>query len=174
RGEVHMARERFEAALALASEQRVVQWLPVAQFRQGRGLAAQGHHEEGITQMRQSIAAMQAIGVKMALPWMLDALAEAYGNSGQAEEGLCVLAEAFAMMDDTGERLEAEHWRIKGELLLHAVPDAPAAEACFQQALAVARRQQAKSFELRAAMSLARLWQAQGKRAAARALLAPI
>jgi predicted ATPase len=176
RREVHAAHERFEAALALASEQGVVLWLPVAQFRHGLVLVAQGHHEEGITQMRQGIAAMQATGVKMTLPRMLDALAEAYGHSGQAEEGLRMLAEAFAMMDETGERLnEAEQWRIKGEsLLLQTVPDAPAAEACFQQALAVARRQQAKSFELRAAMSLARLWQEQDKRAAAQALLAPI
>jgi predicted ATPase len=79
-------------------------------------------------------------------------------------------------VDTTGERLfEAEVYRIKGELLLRqAVPDAPQAEACFQQALTVARRQQAKSWELRAAMSLTRLWQHQEKRAAAHQLLAPI
>ena len=79
-------------------------------------------------------------------------------------------------MDQTGERCyEAEMYRIKGELLLQqAVPDAPQAEACFQQALAVARRQQARSWELRAAMSLSRLWQQQGKRTEARELLAPI
>jgi len=100
----------------------------------------------------------------------------AYGQSGQAEEGLLLLAEALAVMDDTGERRdEAELYRIKGELLLRlAVSDAPQAEACFQQALAVARRQQAKSWELRTAMSLSRLWQQQGKRDAARELLAPI
>src|SRR5207247_8273292 len=70
---------------------------------------------------------------------------------------------------------EAEVYRIKGELLLQqAIPDAPQAEACFQQALDVACRQQAKSWELRAAISLSRLWQCQGKRAAARELLAPI
>jgi predicted ATPase len=89
---------------------------------------------------------------------------------------LGVLAEALAQMDHTGERYhEAEVYRLKGELLLQqAVPDAPQAEACFQQALAVARRQQAKSWELRAAMSLARLWHQQGKRVEARDLLAPI
>ena len=103
-------------------------------------------------------------------------LAEAYGGIGQAEEGLRLLAEALAWVDTTGERYcEAEVYRIKGELLLQqAVSDVPQAEACFQQALAVARRQQAKSWELRAAMSLSRLWQRQGKRAAARELLAPI
>ena len=83
---------------------------------------------------------------------------------------------ALAAMDDTGARSHAaELYRIKGELLLRqAVPDAPQAEACFQQALAVARRQQAKSWELRAALSLSRLWQHQGKRAEARELLAPV
>ena len=100
----------------------------------------------------------------------------AYGQSGQAEEGLRLLAEALAEMDTTGERdNEAELYRIQGELLVQqAVPDALQAEACFQQALALARRQQAKAWELRTAMSLSRLWQQQGKRDAARALLAPI
>jgi predicted ATPase len=80
------------------------------------------------------------------------------------------------MVDTTGERhTEAELHRLHGELLLRqAVPDAPQAESCFQQALAVARHQQAKSWELRAAMSLSRLWQQQGKRDEARQLLAPI
>jgi predicted ATPase len=79
-------------------------------------------------------------------------------------------------VDTTGERhFEAEVYRIKGEVLLQqALPDMPQAEACFQQALAVARRQEAKSWELRTALSLSRLWQRQGKRAAARALLAPV
>ena len=79
-------------------------------------------------------------------------------------------------MDTTGGRqTEAELHRLHGELLLRqAVPDAPAAEACFQQALDIARRQQAKSWELRATVSLSRLWQQQGKRAAARELLAPV
>jgi predicted ATPase len=82
----------------------------------------------------------------------------------------------LTLVDTTGERVcEAEIHRIKGELLLQqAHPDAPQAEACFQQALDVARRQRAKSWELRAAMSLACLWQQQGKQAEARALLAPI
>ena len=92
------------------------------------------------------------------------------------DEGLYLLAEALAVVDTTGGRdYEAESHRLHGELLLQQpAPDAPAAEACFQRALDVARRQQAKSLELRAATSLARLWQQQGKRAEARELLAPI
>ena len=93
---------------------------------------------------------------------------------GQAEEGLHVLAEMRAVINHSGERYyEAEAYRLQGELLLQLTPlDAPQAEACFQEALAIARRQQAKFWELRAAMSLSRLWQRQGRRAAARALLA--
>jgi tetratricopeptide (TPR) repeat protein len=178
RREVHVAYERFEAALALASEQGLAQWLPISLHQWGWALAAQGQYEAGMAQMRQGIAALRATGTgaKFVLPWLLVPLAEASGNSGQTEEGLRLLAEALVVMDDTGGRRQAaELHRIKGELLLQqAVPDVPQAEACFQQALALARRQQAKSWELRAAMSLSRLWQGQGKRAEARELLAPI
>jgi predicted ATPase len=103
-------------------------------------------------------------------------LAEAHGKAGQADEGLGVLAKTLGVMDTTEERFwEAEIHRLKGELLLgQACPDASHAETCFQTALAVARHQQAKSLELRAAMSLARLWQRQGKTEAARQVLADI
>src|SRR5205823_6899358 len=109
-------------------------------------------------------------------PTFLTLLAEAYAAAGQAEAGLDALAEALALMDHTGERYyEADLHRLKGELLVQqAVPDAPQAEACLQQALAVARRQQAKSWELRAALSLSRLWKRQGKGTEARELLASI
>jgi predicted ATPase len=126
--------------------------------------------------MYQGLAAEQAMGSRIARSDFLALLGEAHGQSGQAETGLRLLAEALAHVDHTGERnCEAEVYRIKGEILLQqAVPDAPQAEECFQQALAVARRQQARSWELRAAMSLSRLWQQQGKRTEARELLAPI
>src|SRR4029453_16499834 len=103
-------------------------------------------------------------------------LAEAHGKVGQAEEGLTVLAQALAAVHKTGERLyEAELYRLKGELLLSLSAENHAeAEGCLHQALAVARRQQAKSLELRAATSLSRLWQQQGKRAEAHQLLAEI
>src|SRR5437879_5588290 len=98
--------------------------------------------------MHQGLAARRATGAGL-------------GGSGR----LAWLAEALAWVDTTGERFcEAEAYRIKGELLLRqAVPDTPQAEVCFQQALAVARRQQAKSWKLRAALSLGRLWQRHGK-----------
>lgn len=109
-------------------------------------------------------------------PYYLALLAEAYGKDGQTEEGLRVLAEALTASQKNGWRLwEAELYRLKGELLLaHSAEQHAEAETCFQQALDIARRQQAKSLELRAAMSLARLWQRQGKHAEARQLLAPI
>ena len=176
RREVQAAHARFEAALALATEHGFVEWVPFAMNERGWTLAAQGHYEAGIAQMRQGIAAQQATQTRVALPRLLARLAEAYGNSGQVEAGLGVLAEALAIVDTTGERRnEAELYRLQGELLLRqAVPDAPQAEACFQQALAAARRQEVRSWELRAAMSLSRLWQQQGKRDAARELLTPI
>ena len=98
------------------------------------------------------------------------------GRWGRPRKGCAVLAEALAVVDDNGERCwEAELYRLKGELLLARSAEQHAeAEACFHQALDIARRQQAKSWELRAAMSLSRLWQQQGKRAEARELLAPI
>src|SRR5262249_36022780 len=103
-------------------------------------------------------------------------LAEAYGRAGQAEEGLRLLAEALAHVDTTGERYyAAEVYRLKGELLLRqAIPDEAQAETCWHQALDIARHQQTRSWELRAATSVARLWQQQGKRAEAYALLAPV
>jgi hypothetical protein len=104
RCEEQTARERFEAALALASEQGLAQWLPISRHEWGWVLAGQGQPEEGIAQMRQGIAALRATGAKLGLPRHLARLAEAYGNSAQAEEGLRLLAKALAVMDDTGER----------------------------------------------------------------------
>jgi predicted ATPase len=103
-------------------------------------------------------------------------LVEAYMQVGQVDEGMHLLAEALALVDTTGERhTAAELHRLHGELLQQqAIPEPQKAEACFQQALDVARRQQAKWWELRAAMSLARLWQCQDKRTEARELLAEI
>ena len=139
-------------------------------------LVAQGQGEAGIAQMHQGLAAIRTTGQRLSLSAYLARLAEACGNSGQVEAGLRLLAEALVHVDHTGERYyEAEVYRLKGELLLRqAVPDSLQAEGCFQQAIAVARRQQAKSWELRAATSLSRLWQQQGKRAESHALLAPI
>ena len=93
---------------------------------------------------------------------------------GQPETGLPMLTEALTLIDQTGERwYESECYRLKGELLLQQNADHHAdAETCFHHAIAIAQNQQAKSWELRAAISLARLWQQQGKRQEAYDLLA--
>jgi predicted ATPase len=173
RREGQAAQERAEAGMVLSSEQGFPQFLAVGTTLRGWALAVQGQ-EEGIAQIHQGLAALRATGIQFWRPYYLALLAEAYEKSGRAEEGLAVLAEASAVVDKSGERFyEAELHRLKGELLLSVDHEAEA-EACFQQALDIARHQQAKSLELRAAMSLSRLWQRQGKRDEARALLAPI
>jgi predicted ATPase len=174
RREVQVAQERAEAAITLSTEQGLTQWLAQGLIHRGWALAAQGQGEEGIAQMHRGVAAWRATGAELAGSWHLALLAEASGGIGQADEGLRGLAEALAVVDKTGERWwEAEMHRVEGLLQL-ARADAERAEACFQQALDVARLQQAKSWELRAAISLGRLWQQQGKQAEARALLAPV
>jgi predicted ATPase len=136
----------------------------------------QGQGAEGLTQLRQGLDAYRATGTEFYRPHFLGMLAEVHRSLGQPEAGLAALSEAPTLVETTGERYyEAELHRLKGELLLqHAALEVSQAETCFQQALAIARRQQAKSLELRAAMSLSRLWHQQGKRDEARALLAPI
>jgi predicted ATPase len=126
--------------------------------------------------MRVILEAMRAEGTMMGSPTMLAMLAEAHGKAGEPEEGLALLDEAQGLVAKTGERTsEAEVHRVKGELLLARSPsDWNQAETTFREALEVARRQSAKSWELRAATSLARLWQRQGKRDEARDLLAPV
>jgi predicted ATPase len=142
----------------------------------GWALAIQGHGTQGLAQMQQGLAAWRAMGIEQSRPYCYAYLAAIYGMVGQPEAGLQVLAEALATVRMTGEDLfESELYRLQGELLLQqASPDAQQAATCFQQALAIARHQQAKSLELRAAMSLARLWQQQDQRAAAYDLLAPV
>jgi predicted ATPase len=119
------------------------------------------------------LATLQQTGLKLYRPYFLALLAEACGQAGQLEAGLTVLAETLTLVTTTEERWwEAELYRLQGALLLQRPrPDVGQAEACFQQALEVAHHQQAKALELRAALSLARLWQGQGKQATARQLL---
>jgi class 3 adenylate cyclase/DNA-binding winged helix-turn-helix (wHTH) protein/tetratricopeptide (TPR) repeat protein len=148
-----------------------------AQFVRGWVLAQEGAGEEGIEQMQRSIAVYRSRNGELSIPRRLAFLAEAYGRLGQIEAGLELLAEAEALIDTYGERLFwAEIYRLKGELLQQVAESRRDAEAspelCFLRALEIAREQQAKIFELRAAVSLSRLWQQRGKSAAARELLA--
>ena len=141
-----------------------------------RGWALTTRGEEGIAQMWQGLAAWRALGGEIWRPSLLALLAEAYGKTGRSAKALAVLAEALALADSSGERhYQAELYRLKGEFLLASPTENQAeAEACFRQAIAIARRQSAKSLELRAVMSLSRLYQKQGKQAEARPMLAEI
>jgi class 3 adenylate cyclase/predicted ATPase len=176
RREGRAAQERAEAVIALSNEQRFLFRVAWGTILRGWALAEQGQVEEGIGQIRQGLAPWQTMGTELARPHCLSLLAEVYGKAGRAEEGLSVLAEALTVVHSTGQRVgEAELYRLKGELLLlQTPPDEHQAEACFRRALDIARRQQAKSWELRTAMSLSQLWQHQRKRQEARQLLAPI
>jgi class 3 adenylate cyclase/predicted ATPase len=176
RREDQSAQERAEAAIALSREQGFTQQLAAGMILRGWALAMQGQHEKGGAQLRQGLAARQAAGAEVGLGHSPALLAEAYGRIGRVGEGLSLLGEVLRRAQKVEERYhEAELYRLNGELLLarDTAHDAEA-ETNFQQALTVARRQQVKSLELRAAMSLARLWQQQGQRQEARDLLAPI
>jgi predicted ATPase len=165
-----------EAAITMAIDQEFPQQVALAMPLRGWALAASGQEVEGRAQIQQGLAAYRAMGVTMDRPEHLALLAAASAQVGQTAEGLEALAEALATLHQSDMRLwAAELYRLKGELLLQqTVTQAEEAAVCFEQALAITRRQQAKSWELRVAMSLARLWQQQGKRTEAYKLLAPI
>jgi class 3 adenylate cyclase/predicted ATPase len=173
RREVYTTQERADAAITLATVQGFPHWRARGAVLRGWALVQQGQVKEGIEQINQGLIAIRATGAEVVRPYFLALLAEAHGTMGQPEAGLTVLTEALTRVDTTGERwYEAEIYRLKGELLLQCSWDNQAeAENCFHHAISTARSQQAKSLELRAATSLARLWQQQGKRDEARQLL---
>jgi predicted ATPase len=176
RREWQVVSERAATALTVATAQQNALALTLGPVMRGWALAMQGQGAEGLTQLRQGLDAYRATGTAFQRPYFLSMLAEVHRSLGQPEAGLTALSEALTLVETTGERYyEAELHRLKGELLLpQAAPEVSHAEACFQRALDVARRQEAKALELRAATSLARMWQQQGKRAEAHALLAPV
>jgi len=177
RRDVAAVHEQAEAIIALSTEQGFLLLTANGTILRGWALAMQGQREEGVAQIRQGTAAVRATGgAAFYVPYSCILLAEVCDHLGQTEDGLQALAEAHTLVEQHEERVwEAEIYRLRGVLLLRQTgTPQEEAEACFQHALDVARTQQAKSLELRAAMSLARLWQQQGKRAAAHDLLAPI
>jgi len=176
RREVRLTQERAAALISLAQEQGFPYWLAGGSIYHGWALAQQGQGKEGIEQMHQGMMAWRAAGAELGRSAILTFLAEAYGTMEQPEAGLTVLAEALVHVEHTGERFyEAGIHRLKGALLLQQSSDnAAEAETCFHHAIHIAQNQSAKSWELRAATSLARLWQQQGKRQEAHDLLAPV
>jgi predicted ATPase len=199
------AQAEAEALLALANERGFAQRVTQGMLLRGGALVGQGEVEEGMAQIRQGLTAYWATGRGVGVAYFLALLAAAYGQVGQAEEGLALIAEALAVVDKTGERhWEAELYRIKGELIFQSsvqrlgsrvqenrkskiktrkskiaspqslTPSTQDAEACFLKAVDIARKQQAKSWELRAVISLSRLWQQQGKKVESHEMLSEI
>jgi predicted ATPase len=193
RREERLSQEYADAAFAVSSEHGLALYQAMAMVMRGWALMKQGRHEEAIEQMRGGLAALQATGTELVRPHFLGLLAEALGHARQPEEGLRALEEALSVARRGGERYyEAELYRLKGEMLLiqaagrgssraatggkpliEAGPtDAVAqAEACFNQSIKIAQKQKANSWELRAVMSMAHLYQNQSKQDEARTLL---
>jgi predicted ATPase len=166
-----------DTAVTFATAQGFPFWSTQGTVLQGWLLTEQGRMEEGIQLLRQGLADMQAIGTEVLQTYALSLLAEAYGKIHQPGDGLAMLDAAIRQVNASGERWpEAELHRLKGELLWQEDPQqrAPEAEASLLHALHVARHQQARLPELRAAMSLSRLWRTQGKASEAHRLLAEI
>jgi predicted ATPase len=159
---IRLARERLEA------------WSGMGEYYLGGALAQLGQVQEGLAQVREGIGIVRSRGVAVGLSVALASLAEVQARVGRSEEALAALAEALAFSEQTDERYsEAELYRLGGELLLMQGNETEA-EISLHQAIEVARRQQAKSWELRATTSMARLWQEQGRIEEARHLLAEI
>jgi predicted ATPase len=168
---VQATAQQAQAAITLATELEFESWLPWARVLGGWAQAHQGQPDEGITQLREGIASWNATGSVVLQPYFLALLADAYASNGEPAEALTTLAEALAITERTDERyFEAELYRLKGEMQ----NDPAAAEACFDRAIALARRQAAKSFELRAALSMGRLYRKQEKKDAGQHVLAQI
>jgi predicted ATPase len=193
------AQQQAEAAMALAGEHGFPDWTVTSMLVRGWALAAQGRAGEGLEQIRQGLAACQAIGIRLGWSGMAYQLAEACGKAEQYDEGLRVIDEAVQKISQDGERCyETELYRLKGQLTLQEAnqktkskrqkakirtnlqpltPNTQAeteAEVCFQKAIEIAQQKQAKSLELRATIDLARLWQQQGKHSAAHNVLSEI
>jgi predicted ATPase len=164
-----------EALMAIATEYGFKFWLAGSQIMRGWALAEQARSASGIAELRQGLTAWVATGSTTYRTYYLALLAEALGREGQIEEGLGVVAESLTQLRRTGEAFyEAELHRLQGEFLLRQKADEVArleAEDCFRRALTIARRQRAKSLELRAAMSLTRLLQRESREAEALAIL---
>jgi predicted ATPase len=177
RREAGPAREHAQAVATFCTEQGIApQYLATAAIVRGWAEVRETRAMQGIDEIRHALDQLEAMRVRQRRSYYLGILAEAYGSVGEPEQGLGELTKATAFMDETGEGLwKAEIHRLKGELLLQCSSEGQGqAEASFRKALNTARRQEARSLELRAATSLARLWAEQGKRRKAHDVLAPV
>ena len=170
------ARLLVDEVVALADEKGTLFWKAFGMMNQGCILALTGKASDAVQTLTSATTAYQSTGATLFMPWYLSDLAMSYAELAQFDEARRCISEGVTAIETSGERwYEAEFNRIAGEIVLRAPePDTAKAKACFECALDIARRQQAKSWELRAAMSMARLWRDQGKRDEARELLAPV
>jgi predicted ATPase len=170
------AKAEIGELVALADEKGSPFWKAMGILNQGSALALTGNASDAVQMITSGTAASRSTGSRMWVSLYLSYLTRAYAGLGQLDDARRCIGEAVTTVETTGERWwEAEVYRVAGEIALTSPePDAAKAEAYFERALTVARRQLAKSWELRAAMSLARLWRSQGKPQQARELLAPV
>jgi class 3 adenylate cyclase/predicted ATPase len=175
RRESDAAHKQAEALIALATEQGFALFVAIGGILRGATRTALGQGGEQISQIRQDLAAVRETGSALWEPYFLALLADVYAQEGQVEAGLATLDEALAAAQATGQRMvEAELCRLRGCLLLQTETPQAEAETWLQRAVDVARGQEAKALELRAAMSLSRFWHQQGKRPKAHELLAEV
>jgi len=175
RGESELALKQADAGVAHAIEHGIVTHHQWAMLSRGFAVAELGAVEEGLEQMRDTLAAQRATGETIIFPYWLSLFADALLKAGRINEGIEAVLEGLGLAAATDQRShEAELRRLRGELLLRGAGTPGEAEACFREALAIAGRQQAKSLELRAATSLARRLREQGKKDEAREVLAPV
>ena len=175
-GNYAAAEAQADKVIALADQKGTVLWKALGMLGQGSALALTGKASDAVQVITAGLTALQATGATTFVPWHLSHLARAYTAANQFPDAWRCVSEAMAAMEKTKDKwLDAEVHRVAGEIaLMSSESDAAKSEAYFQRALAVARQQQAKSWELRASMSLARLWRDQGKPQQARELLAPV
>ena len=173
-GSYPVAIAQSQELFALAEEKGALLWRSVRNIYHGVILALTGKASDAVQMITPGIAAYRSTGATLRVPWDLSYLATAYAELGQFDDAWRCITEAMTAVETTKERwCEAELHRVAGEIALKSPqPDTAKAQAYFERALTVARQQQAKSWELRAAMSIARLWRDQGKRDEARDLLA--
>jgi len=176
RGEREAALEHSESSISLSIEGGFGLMLPMGTILHGWALAEGEKTEEGIAQMQEGIAAWRKTGAELYTPYWLCILAETYFKNEKKEEALIVLEEALQLSNKNNERFyEAELYRLKGELLIEFDgKDKSEPERCFLKSIEIARKQNAKSLELRAATSYSRLLQSQGKKEEARQMLTEI
>jgi predicted ATPase len=175
-GKYAAANAYSDEAIALAEEKGTLFWKTLGTVPRGCVLALTGKASDAVQMINAGITAWRSTGGTFWIPWYLSNLAGAHAQLGEVNEAGHYIGEAMTTLKTAKEDwCEAEVCRIAGEIsLMSPEADATKAEGYFERALAVARQQQAKSWELRAAMSMARLWREQGKREEARELLAPV